>query len=515
MPMLVNRANANRRSLFVVAREAIRWGCIVLSAATVSGYATQSTAVEAPTGVVQRNTLDPGARTSPTPQSLEPRAPSSPRQPPVPATTRMHVLVSTISLPIVGSYPQGYSPKWALVGGHKSVTMGSEDFVASRPQSDKAPASLSLQDINGEPTLVFNIRGLTCMATIVPTGLAVLSAQPAQFQLLKFRRADDRPCAAASRYVRSWAGQMTLSSNLNGDISLQLLLQAYSDRGVLTYRYSLNTVEPNLLTPALAADAVQRDAQRDAQFFAPVPEGFDNSTRRDALRSMFQSFTPARGAADAITAAVRQAIIDDSDSWMVNRLDRASIRNFHFFVSQNDPSTIYVWSLFSYKNLHDVVLDGWATARLKGARVECVFWHDRYSQGERDCFAPRLGYGAQMANLGAGRQRLGPMNLAETCFTDRKRIEYHWIEVPEFAPRWTSDWRVHKELVTRTERVPVQVNETIYTCASQSFELECVARGSPNVHKIDLMTDRATNVSATVIADYNARIQDGTCVRVR
>lgn len=265
MPMLVNRANANRRPRFAVARGAIRWGCISLAAATVSGCATQSTAIKAPTSVVERNTLDPGARTSANAQSLEPRAPSSPSQPPVPATARMHVLVSTISLPIDGNYPQGYSPKWSLVGGQKPVTMRFEDFVVRRPLTDQAPASLSFRDVNGEPTLAFNIGGLTCMATIAPAGLAVLSAQPTQFQLVNFRRADNRPCAAASNYVRSWTGQMALSSNLNGDINLQLLLQAYSDRGQLTYRYSLTTAEPNQLTPALAADAVQRDARLAAE----------------------------------------------------------------------------------------------------------------------------------------------------------------------------------------------------------------------------------------------------------
>ncbi|MCA3043611.1 MAG: hypothetical protein ING51_11410, partial [Rhodocyclaceae bacterium] len=58
---------------------------------------------------------------------------------------------------------------------------------------------------------------------------------------------------------------MALSSNLNGDINLQLVLQTFSDRGALTYRYSVSTVEANQLTPALAAAAVERDAQFAAE----------------------------------------------------------------------------------------------------------------------------------------------------------------------------------------------------------------------------------------------------------
>lgn len=264
MPILANRADADRRPRFAVARGTSRWCCIILAAATVSGGATHSTATEAPTNVDQ-NTIGPATRVDANAQSIEPRAPSSPSQPPLPAIARVHVLVSTISVPIDGNYPQGYSPKWSLVGGQKPVTMQFEDFVARRPLTDQAAASLSFRDVNGEPTLAFNIGALTCMATIAPAGLAVLSAQPTQFQLVNFRRADNRPCAAASNYVRSWTGQMALSSNLNGDINLQLLLQAYSDRGQLTYRYSLTTAEPNQLTPALAADAVQRNARLAAE----------------------------------------------------------------------------------------------------------------------------------------------------------------------------------------------------------------------------------------------------------
>lgn len=145
--------------------------------------------------------------------------------------------------------------------------------------------------------------------------------------------------------------------------------------------------------------------------------------------------------------------------------------------------------------------------------MECIFWHDRGSQGDRGCFAPRPGYGAQMANLGAGRQRLGPMNLAASCFADRKRVEVHRREI-ELPGNFRGNL-VRNDVKTITEMYSVEVNETIYTCASQSFELECVARGSPRVDKIDLIKDRVIDVSATVIAHYNARIQDGTCVRMR
>jgi hypothetical protein len=273
MLILLSRANLDRSGRFAVAQEAPFWTWVVLAAATVSGCATQSTAMKAPTSV-ERNTLDPATRMNANAQSVEPRAPSSPSQPPVPATARMHVLVSTISLPVDGNYPQGYSPKWSIVGGQKPVTMRFEDFVARRPLTDQALANLGLRDVNGEPTLVFSVRGLTCMATIAPAGLAVLSAQPTQFQLVNFRRMDNRPCAAASSYLRSWTGQMALSSNLAGDINLQLVLQGYSDRGQLTYRYSLTTAEPNQLTPELAAAAVQRDvrvaAEREARVKADI-----------------------------------------------------------------------------------------------------------------------------------------------------------------------------------------------------------------------------------------------------
>jgi hypothetical protein len=264
MPILVIGADVDRCPRFAATREVTRWCCIVLSAAALSGGVTHSTATEVPTNV-DRNTIGSAIRADANAQSSEPRAPSSLNQLPVPATGRLHVLVSTLSLPIEGNYPQGYSPKWSIVGGQKTLTMRLENFVVSRSRNDEARVTLSIRDLNGEPTLEFGILGSTCMATIAPAGLVVLSAQPTQFQLVNFRRADQGPCSRASKYERSWTGQMALSSNLNGDINLQLVLQTFSDRGALTYRYSVSTVEANQLTPALAAAAVERDAQFAAE----------------------------------------------------------------------------------------------------------------------------------------------------------------------------------------------------------------------------------------------------------
>lgn len=250
----------------------------------------------------------------------------------------------------------------------------------------------------------------------------------------------------------------------------------------------------------------------------------DYSTRRDAVPEAFQLFRPAQVAADAIAAVVLESITGDSDSWTVNRLDRTSIGNFNFFSSPSDPSVIYVWSFFRYKDKYGIPTDGWATARLKETSVECIVWHDRSGEGvppQVRCIPPRLSSSAQMAKLGAGRQRLGPMSVAATCFADRKRIEVRRREIAVPVDR-----RGNVEM--STERYYETVNETIYTCASQSFELECIAKGlsdrlveavagsgSTRVHKIDLVKDRATDVTASGIAGYNARIQDGTCVRVR
>jgi hypothetical protein len=262
----------------------------------------------------------------------------------------------------------------------------------------------------------------------------------------------------------------------------------------------------------------------EAMSFAPMPERKDNSTRRDGVPAAFQAFNPAPGAADAIAAAVRQAIIGDSDSWTVNRLDRTSIGSFNFFNSQSDPSVIYVWSLFSYRDINGAPNQGWATARLKETSVECIVWHDRSGEGvppQVRCIPPRLSSSAQMAKLGAGRQRLGPMNVAPTCFADRERMEFRTRERVVVVDRRGST-------ETITDRYVVPVTETVYTCPSQSFELECIAKGlsdrlvesvagsgSTRVNKIDLIKDRSTDVSATGIADYNARIKNGTCVRVR
>jgi len=229
-------------------------------------------------------------------------------------------------------------------------------------------------------------------------------------------------------------------------------------------------------------------------------------------------FTPTQASARSMSAAITRAVTADAESWMADELVANTLRDFHFFQRHEDLTTVLAWTSYKYLGLGGE-LDGWVVTRFRNGELDCIQYHNRNS-----CTRPRQSYAAQVEALGQGRARLGPVAVPNAnCFVTRTRTETRSREVVVGRePGRSSD------VITRTEYYSVPVEETIYTCASQSYELECVAgsgtdrltewligQGTTRDRVLTLTNGQPTGWTRADIANLNSRIQNGTCVRTR
>jgi hypothetical protein len=246
------------------------------------------------------------------------------------------------------------------------------------------------------------------------------------------------------------------------------------------------------------------------------PEGahVDHAAHRGTVPNGFVSYTPPSANSAAMSRAVTEAVTADADSWLVNRLARDSITDFHYFQS-SQTADVYVWAAYTYVGYDGFDSDGWVAARFRNGGLDCIQYHDRDF-----CGRPRQSRQNQLATLGQGRPHLGPMSIRSDCFVEGTRTESRSREVVVDVDRRTG-------VQTRTEYYLVEVPEIRFRCPSQRFELECVAAGADRLsewvvgtgttrqHNLVLTNGRPTGLSAGIMATYNARIADGTCVRVQ
>jgi len=241
--------------------------------------------------------------------------------------------------------------------------------------------------------------------------------------------------------------------------------------------------------------------------FPPAPESeITVAVRRYGLPSDAEKFTPPAAAVTAYTAAASRAVIDDSESWRINRLLPNTIKSVEFYRSPAEPAVVY--AVLSYDaSANNYVTTNRVMAKLDSGKVECLRFHDN-----RACRRLRESFATATASL----PRLSPMPVAATCFAQRT------ISVAQQRQRVVGrDSRGNVDLETETYYVPG--TETVFTCPSQSFELVCrsdvidrTLGSAASVRKtINLVRGRATDLDAPQIQIFNSRIRAGTCLRVR
>lgn len=240
-----------------------------------------------------------------------------------------------------------------------------------------------------------------------------------------------------------------------------------------------------------------------------------NDEHRSSVPMTYLKFDPAPAAARAMQSAAQGAIEADSQSWMLNRLKPGTFSQPQFFRSPTDPADVYLRLVYEYLEGDGWGKIGWAELRFRGGALECVLYHDR-----RTCSRPRPGRGSQIAALGDGKRRLGPITVSPGCFRTRTRSVTKPVQI-------VIDHDRNGAPVTRTEYRAEQVEETIFQCADVSIELSCVAEGSDRLiewmvgtgstrsRNFALRRGAVVELNPQRIAELNQRIGRGTCVRTK
>ncbi len=239
--------------------------------------------------------------------------------------------------------------------------------------------------------------------------------------------------------------------------------------------------------------------------FPPEPESLLTvAIRKYQLPPDAQRVTPPADEVAAYSVAARQALIDDSESWRIDRLLPDTVKAAAFFQVVTEPAIIY--AIMDYKSDSAGYASNSETmVKLIDGKVSCILLDKTCRQGRKSFSA-----------ITAGLPRLGAMTISSSCFTQRS------IPVPRERQRAVgrnSDGSIELE----TETFFVTGSETVYTCPSQSFELICrgntidrIFNSGPSAKKtIELVRDRATDLDARQIEALNGHVRDGTCVRVR
>lgn len=176
--------------------------------------------------------------------------------------------------------PEEYGwPLWKIFnGGGDTVLFNVEDLTPGRALREQ-PRKISLRVDDGRAAFSFVYGDEACVGHIViPGGKATLSEAPQTFDMVHFRiRGGSQPCAQSYRGVRDWSGKITMSANYDGDVTLDIFLDTFSDTGEVTYRRKLlNYKAVNLNSPrskALAEqDKLNKERQRSAAMDEAVPK---------------------------------------------------------------------------------------------------------------------------------------------------------------------------------------------------------------------------------------------------
>jgi hypothetical protein len=174
---------------------------------------------------------------------------------PVPKNTDMLVtqprdfpITDNLSIAIKKN-PVDYAPNWNFINQEAPLDFTVENHVAPRLTGAKRTFNVQMAGYQGRAVIGFNaFINCECIADLNITAHAQITEQPQTFQLVNFRKyanngnAVGGPCAGIgnSFYGGGWSGQVTLSTDLQGNITAVLLFQSYSTNGNTSYRFFTN-----------------------------------------------------------------------------------------------------------------------------------------------------------------------------------------------------------------------------------------------------------------------------------
>lgn len=179
-------------------------------------------------------------------------------------------LTENLFVNISSKYPSGYEPKWRLVGTTQQLQLNSEVYISKNSKTNTKSIPFGIVEYQGKT--VVRMRALDaceCVADIdLPNSKTILTNSPTEFELVNFRKVQlkslDDPNAACknmSSYTwGGWKGNITLSSDSEGNIKFDVRLENYSNKGNLSWLLYGNDIEmPNMVTPNSAKQTVQKN----------------------------------------------------------------------------------------------------------------------------------------------------------------------------------------------------------------------------------------------------------------
>ncbi len=202
-------------------------------------------------------------------------------------------IAKNLVIDMTGKYPVGYLPKWRFINYTSSLSVEKENWF--RPTSKiaytKYPLSIGQYDDKAVVRLT-PVPGCECFADIVvKNDFTVLNSQPQTFQITNFRkilneRSTGEACMNAYNNNRDlsggYEGKITLSANDDGDITMDFMMEYYSEewkeRGKynkaiqdydwiihpkqVSYRYSAKNITiENEMTTTKANDIVAKEKE--------------------------------------------------------------------------------------------------------------------------------------------------------------------------------------------------------------------------------------------------------------
>ena len=228
-----------------------------------------------------------------------------------------YALTHNIYAPIAGKYPDGFAPKWRLVGAPQSLTVNGEQYITKFNGTFTKAIQFGLTDYQGKSVVDFHV-GCNCVADIdMNTEKVVLTETPVKLPLKNFRKKQVRqmddpnePCQMMAAQTRGgWKGYVELSSDQEGNLTMSLRLENYAAptyrNGALMYVYYVNNSPiPNMMTPTNAVttsvrqDNEAKDRQKQADEYAQKQE---QRRRLDAAFETSYKSVKARPAAQPKT----------------------------------------------------------------------------------------------------------------------------------------------------------------------------------------------------------------------
>lgn len=158
--------------------------------------------------------------------------------------------IGNILIDIEGKYPAGYAPNWDILKDYVSLQLISDNLTLpnSKPRTETFP--IKLTENNGKPYILTGSYGGECYGEIlVKDDYSVISDTKQVYELANFKkvmnnRFSDEPCFrnTPQKYpFKDYAGRISFTSDENGDIVSDFLLEVNSEEIILPRHYNKET----------------------------------------------------------------------------------------------------------------------------------------------------------------------------------------------------------------------------------------------------------------------------------